>query len=76
MTDATEWMTPKQPWTGKIYCPGCGEEIPAVATAYGVRIVCEPEGRRWTRIRGEWGWVEETHSAMADNVKERDYGQG
>lgn len=57
--------------TGKVHCPGeCGEEVPAVVTAYGMRAVCSIEGKRWTRLRrpDSWeAWVEETYSNMAEN---------
>lgn len=69
-------MTPEDEWSGKVICPGCGEQIPCVATAYGLRAVCSEEARRWTKIRERgvlsWTltpWTEETYSAMADNVR-------
>lgn len=58
---------------GKKMCPGCGEPVPVVQTSYGERIVCQGEGRRWTRIREtchgqhkpNWnGWVEEKCNVM------------
>ena len=74
-----DWLdTFRPPWAGTGRCPGdCGNLVPYVATAYGLRAVCTDEGRRWSRIRGEAPeWTEETYSAMSDNVKEQGYGQG
>lgn len=49
---------------GKMMCIGCGEPIPVVRTAYGERMVCQAESRRWTRLNNQRKWVEEKCNVM------------
>lgn len=66
-----DWLDSfKPPWSGTGECPGsCMNRVPYLATAYGLRAVCEDEGRMFTRIRGEGPvWTEEIYSPMGDNV--------
>lgn len=53
---------------GRATCPGCGEAAIAVPTAYGERLTCYKEGRKWTRLIGEGlNWTEEKYSPITDN---------
>lgn len=45
---------------GKVYCPGCMDDIRCMPTAYGLRAACHTCNTRWTKIRGESDWTAES----------------
>jgi pyruvate/2-oxoacid:ferredoxin oxidoreductase beta subunit len=53
---------------GEVWCPGCGNPIPAVVTAYGMRAVCAAEQRRWTRLRVVLPWAEDSWEAWREET--------